>query len=293
MRKCPRPRVGVGYVGRHVLTAQGLKTATDRSGEHCTPSYLKKQERLMVKDICHAVFGSVYMSTPGSYWPKIFGACDHHCAHPSRKKWLQLMQKLSQFHDVEGQPIDDLFKKDPSWITSAELRSGEGRGDSNSDDPQVLDAIEENIILRYYMASFQHLQLPVDIVSLPRAMTSPEIPKCRKCRAAEEAEKNASASTSGAPPSAPTPAAPPSAPTPAPPTSTSVPPASAPPAPEAIEIDDDEDSDDEEPTPAPEMPEPGGRAQRLRAVQSGLLTSLHAVFPASPTPPHPTLLPHR
>ncbi|KZV66207.1 hypothetical protein PENSPDRAFT_689160 [Peniophora sp. CONT] len=173
------------------LESHGIKSARDLAGVHHTPDLigLENVGSAYLAVVLQIVWNETTTMSSNGWGPTIGWfmapwAPSDRCWDLPRQQWLDNMMKLLLWtNDADRDTLDRLFKNDRDWIPSAELEARNGRANPFSDDNQALDTLEEHVLLRYWLASFQRGQFPVPFLQTRQGMPK-ELPKCRHCRGA-------------------------------------------------------------------------------------------------------------
>lgn len=172
----------VNLVGEDVLIQDHVPRSDDDCGTHYVIDFTdeKQSNSFTGRLVRHVVMGSEHAHLDENGWPKVWGASEM-TWDTGRRTWLGGLRELLVLADVKFlATIDKEMKHDRQWIPTDELKEGKGRANVSSDDERSLAALEEHLMLRYFLTSFQRGQIPVEFLSPP--VGALEKPLCRKCR---------------------------------------------------------------------------------------------------------------
>ncbi|KZV60614.1 hypothetical protein PENSPDRAFT_694118 [Peniophora sp. CONT] len=148
------------------LEAEGIPAVWHIAGEHHTPNIREMEE-------CNAE--SVYLAFDivmggfdvcrTTWFPPIYTASDEHWDNHC-KQWLCNLAKLLLMTDgVDA--LDERLKRDWEWLSASELAMRTSSVEALGDDTDAMERLEEHVLLRYYLASFQSGQFPVKFLQVP------------------------------------------------------------------------------------------------------------------------------
>lgn len=171
----------VNILSDTVLTKCNITMLKDDCGTHHVLDFTNTNER---RSFIGALVQAVALGPTGKVdengWPKCSSPSDTSWDSP-RKVWLHNLREILVHADPDDMAaIDQELKDDPQWIPTSELKANKGRADTMSDDERVLDALEEHLMLRYWLTSFKRGQVPVEFLAPPTGTS--DKPLCRKCR---------------------------------------------------------------------------------------------------------------
>ncbi|VDB92114.1 unnamed protein product [Peniophora sp. CBMAI 1063] len=164
------------------LEAEGIPALQDFAGENHPPDFMNEEELKQAGSVadlaCYIAMGDWSLQECNGL-PVPWAPSDKKW-DDERKTWIRKFAQL--LLKVDGlDELDRRFKRDREWLTADKLKALVSNPNGLPKSKRALNALESHVFLRYYLASFQRGQFPVEILNMPRNLDPGETPACSSC----------------------------------------------------------------------------------------------------------------